>query len=206
MGLDDDLRTYYDAEALAGRRGIRDGMRHDLRRRFAEVLRAERLAALVDVGAGPGIETADWIADGVAAVAVDLGLENCRLAGGQGVAAVAASLYDLPFAGSCFPALWTMSTFVHVPHARKDEALAELIRVVRPGAPLGIGTWGGRDFEGHPEFGDFRPYRFFSLMEHDAWRSTLSAHGDVESFDTFGPVDGSGWEYQFAVLRAGDAR
>jgi SAM-dependent methyltransferase len=201
VGLDDDLRAYYDAEARAGRRGVRDEMRHQLRRRFAAILRSEDRRRLIEVGAGPGIEAADWVADGHDVVAVDLGVENCRVAATHGVSAVAASLSELPVRDARFDALWTMSTFVHVPHDRKHDALDELVRVVEPGAPLGVGTWGGRDFEGHPEFGDLRPYRFFSLMEHDDWRATLAAHGELESFETFAPRDDSGWEYQFAVLR-----
>ena len=94
-----------------------------------------------------------------------------------------------------------MSTFVHVPHARFDEAITEMIRVVRPGGLLGIGTWGGRDFEGHPEFGDIRPYRFVSLAAHDRWRTMLEAHATVTDFQTFESDNPSGWEYQFASLQ-----
>lgn len=201
MDLDADLRAYYDAEARDGRRSGHSGFRVGLRERYATTLHAEGRRRVVDVGAGPGIDTAGWVADGFAAVGIDLAFENCRVAARRGLAAITASLYAIPVADATFDALWTMSTFVHVPLDRKDEALAEMIRTVAPGGPLGIGTWGGKDFDGVHEFGELRPFRFFSLMSHDRWRTVLAGHGDVERFETFADTR-SDWEYQFAVLRA----
>lgn len=138
---------------------------------------------------------------GFDAIGVDLTPENVVTMRARGAVGAAASLYALPFAAGTFDALWTMSTFVHVPHDRFDEAMHELVRVVTPGAPVAIGTWGGRDFEGVPEFGEFRPYRFFSLASHDRWRSMLERHGQLEHFETFPPTQPSGWEYEYAVVR-----
>ena len=69
---------------------------------------------------------------------------------------------------------------MHVPHDRFDETIGEMLRIVVPGAPLAIGTWGGRDFEGIVPFGDLRPHRFFSLASHDRWREMFARHGDVD--------------------------
>lgn len=204
--LDADLTAYYDAEARAGRRTGHGPLREALRAGFADLLQSERRSRIVDVGAGPGLDTDRWQAEGNAVVGVDLAHANVELMRQRGLAGVTASLYRLPFADGAFDALWTMSTFVHVPHDRFDAAIGEMLRVVRPGAPLGIGTWGGIDFEGHPEYGDLRPYRFFSLAGHERWHAMLAEHGDVERFETFDPNDPSGWEYQFAVLRAPRAR
>jgi hypothetical protein len=77
-----------------------------------------------------------------------------------------------------------------------------LLRVVGPGSPLGIGTWGGRDFEGVVESGELRPYRFFSLASHDRWRALLACQAIVEEFHTFEASSSDGWKYQFAVVRA----
>lgn len=202
VSFDADLIAYYDAEARAGRRTDTGPLRRDLQARFATQLTVEGRARILDVGAGPGLDTGDWVADGFAAVGLDLGFANGELMRRRGLAAVVGSLYELPFRAGAFDALWTMSTFVHVPHDRFDEAISELLRVVRPGAPLGIGTWGGLDFEGHPEVGDILPYRFFSLASHDRWREMLSCHGELESFETYHPNRDIDWEYQFAVLRS----
>ena len=199
--LDRDLIAYFDAEATGGHRVGHGALRHELRARFAEELRANDLTHLVDVGAGPGLDTEDWQRVGFDVVGLDLAHENVRLMHQRNLRAVTGSLYTLPFHTHSFDALWTMSTFVHVPHARFDEAIAEMIRVVCPGGLLGIGTWGGQDFEGVPEFGDIRPYRFFSLASHDRWHDMLSQHATIKSFDTYAQPGANDWHYQFALLK-----
>lgn len=201
MGLDADLTAYYDAEARAGVRGELDTMRVDIRNHFIELMRQEGRCRLVDVGSGPGRDTLAFQHDGFDTIGVDLAPANAVVMRERGAVGAAASMYALPCADATFNGLWTMSTFVHVPHDRFDEAMNELVRVVTPEAPLAIGTWGGRDFEGVPEFGELRPYRFFSLASHDRWRSVLERHGQLEHFETFPPTKPSGWEYQYAVLR-----
>lgn len=202
MALDDDLIAYYEAEARGGHRRGHGQLRHDLRHRFRSLLHTEQRSTLVDVGAGPGLDTCAWHDDGFSVVGIDLAHGNTRRIADHSTAAVTASLYELPFPNDQFDALWTMSTFVHVPRDRFDDAIGEMLRVAAPGAPLAIGTWGGRDFEGIVEFGELRPFRFFSLSSHDRWQHLLERHGDLEVFETFDPHDTAGWEYQFAVLRA----
>ncbi len=203
MALDADLTAFYEAEARAGLRGELDPMRVGIRDGFIELLDRECHRRLVDVGAGPGRDTAVFRDRGFDVVGVDLAPANVVLMRAQGLDGVAGSLYALPFPDGSFDALWTMSTFVHVPHDRFDDAITELLRVVTPGGPLAIGTWGGREYEGISEFGELRPYRFFSLAAHDRWRSMLERRGDLEHFETFPPNQLGGWEYQYAVLRAG---
>lgn len=202
MDGDDDLIAYYDAEALGGHRTAVGEYRHALRDGFARLLTDEGRRRLVDVGAGPGLDAQAWRRDGFGVIGLDLSGANCARMGAVGVTGVAGSLYAMPFRDGSFDALWTMSTFVHVPHHRFDEAIREMLRVVRPGAPLGIGTWGGHEYEGVPAFGHLRPYRFFSLAAHDRWRQMLDRHGVVERFEVHDPHAGDGWQYQFAVLRS----
>lgn len=200
--LDADLILYYDAEARGRHRVSHGDLRIGLRQRFAARLRATGRLKLIDVGSGPGLDTEEWQRDGFTVVGLDLAAANVELMHQRGLNAVTGSLYQLPFRTGAFEALWTMSTFVHVPDERFDEAITEMIRVVRPGAPLGIGTWGGQDFEGVPEFGELRPYRFFSLASHERWREMLSRHGQLDVFETYESASTDGWEYQFAILRA----
>lgn len=200
--LDADLMAYYEAEAARRLRGKSGSQRDGLYATFRDLLRSEGRSRLVDVGAGPGTDTVRWQDDGFDVIGVDLAHGNVVRMRDQGVPGVVASLYQLPLPRGMFEALWTMSTFVHVPDARLDEAISELVRVVDPGSPLGIGTWGGMDFEGVPEFGELRPYRFFALRSHDRWRDLLAAHGSVEQFHSFDATGTHGWEYQFAVLRS----
>ena len=110
MALDADLIAYYDAEARGEHRSAHGDLRLELRRRFAELLRYGEVRTLIDVGAGPGLDTALWAADGFTAVGVDLAHANVERMRDVGLAGVTGSLYVLPFRSETFDALWTMST------------------------------------------------------------------------------------------------
>ena len=201
MGLDADLIAFYEAEAHGRYRVALGELRTSLRSEFAALLRSEQRDGLVDVGAGPGLDTERWSADGFRVIGLDLAHANVEIIRARGLGAVTGSLLGLPFRVGAFEAAWTMSTLVHVPDDAVDDAMTELIRVVEPGGLIAIGTWGGRDFEGVPEVGALRPYRFFALRSHERWQRQLGAHGSVERFAVFEPDRTSGWEYQFAVVR-----
>ena len=171
--LERRLAEYYDQEGRA-RTAMPLGQRRvEQRSAFVDLLRRERRQRVIDVGSGPGRDALVF---------------------------AAATVLALPFRPAAFDAGWTMSTLVHVPDDRWDLALASITTVLKAGAPLAIGLWGGPDDERwHPPRGGL-PSRFFSLRSHDRAQEMLRRHGELESFLTWsdGPSD---WEYQFAVLR-----
>lgn len=199
--LDASLVAYYDAEAAAGARVEQGELRTTLRGEFARLLSAEGRRTVLDVGAGPGLDVAGFTAAGLVAFGLDLAPGNVVVMRDRGVAGVVGSIYDLPMADGALDAVWTMSTLVHVPDTRLSDAVAELLRVVRPGGPVAIGSWGGRDWEGSADFTRFDPPRFFSLRAHDRWHAFLASVAQVEHVASY-TTEQPGWEYQFAVLRA----
>lgn len=199
-GLDADLTAYYEAEAAAGARTEHGSLRRSLLADFVAVMTAEHRHAVVDVGAGPGLDVAGFGDAGLHPVGIDLAPGNVRRMRERGLHGLVGSIFALPLATGEAEAVWTMSTLVHVPDARLEVALGELVRVVRPGGPIGIGTWGGRDWEGTSDVTRFDPARFFALRSHDRWGDVLARWGRVERFDTW-TTDQPGWEYQFAVIR-----
>lgn len=198
--LEAQLAAYYDREGTA-RRAMPLGVgRLEGRGSFVELTRREGRRTVLDVGSGPGRDALALTADGLDVTAVDRSSGHVRLATRAGVRALVASVLALPFPPASFDAGWTMSTLVHVPDDRWDRAMASLTAVLRPGAPLAIGLWGGVDEEHwQPPQGGL-PTRFFSRRSHERVRSMLTRHGDVESFTTFAG-NLPGWDYQFAVLR-----
>jgi SAM-dependent methyltransferase len=162
----------------------------------------ERRRTVIEVGCGPGRDAAALAGAGLTTLACDLSFGPLRLAAERGVAAVQASMLTLPFATGRFAAAWTMSTFVHVPDAVVATAISELVRVVEPGGPIGIGTWGGVDAEAVSDRDSIRPARLFCRRSHSRWRDLLGEHGVVERFDAFVLDDEpAGWDYQFAIVR-----
>jgi SAM-dependent methyltransferase len=198
---DRDLATYYDQEATI--RAMRTVGAGRARRRddFARLLADERRPSLLEIGTGPGRDAVAFMADGVAVIGVDLSAEPVRLACGEGVDALQASVLDLPFKTRSFDAAWSMSTLLHVPNVDFDAAMSEIVRVVRPGAPIAVGLWGGPDSEGPNEHDTIQPPRFFSIRSDERIRAMLGEHGQVERFDTWSEAGTEGLHYQFAVLR-----
>lgn len=202
MSVERDLSAYYDREAEAGARlamgsrGRRDDLRHD----FVDLLVSEGLGSVVEVGSGPGTDATAFVDAGVDYVGFDLAVGNARVGAGAGLMIVPGSLYAPPFRPTSFDAGWTMSTLLHVPDDRFDEALASTTSLLRRGSPLAIGTWGGVDREFISEADHFDPPRFFSLRSDQRIQSMLSVHGTIESFEAW-PNDRNDWSYQFIVLR-----
>ena len=192
-GIEQQLRSYYEAEADRRLRPIHGERRHDICASFARSLGAEGRASVLDVGAGPASDHASFVASGLGYVGVDLAIGNAVLAAELGQTVVPASLFDLPFADSTFSAGWSMSTFQHVPDERIDEALAEFVRVLEPGAPVTIGLWGGRDeiVDSTSSTSGLQLPRHFTLRTHDRIRSILRRHLVIEREETsaVGPSD-----------------
>lgn len=203
--VEEQLRAYYEAEALARLRPEHGQRRRLICERFASRLKEERRRRVVDVGAGPASDSAPFVAMGIGYFGADLATGNAVVAAELGQTVVPASLFNLPFKSATFPAGWSMSTFQHVPDHQIDAAMAEFVRVLEPGAQVTIGLWGGRDevIESTSSTTGVALPRHFTLRTHDHIRSILNRHLVVESDDTFaaGP---SNWEYHVSTARTSD--
>ncbi len=180
-------------------RGIPEQRAAD-RDRFAAQLVADGRRRVLEIGCGPGVDGAAFAAAGLEWSGVDLApasVEFCRV---HGLDAHVAPVHALPFADDTFAAGWTMSVLMHIADVDIDEALAELVRVLEPGAPLAIGTWGAAATSEGPVRIEGQEPRFFSLRADDRWRAVLQRHGAVEQWATW-PDPRSDWHYQWAVLR-----
>ncbi|NND75345.1 MAG: class I SAM-dependent methyltransferase [Ilumatobacter sp.] len=197
-----ELREYYDREAAAGARLARGsrGRRDRLRAEFVDRLITERRHRVVDIGAGPGTDADAFIDAGLRYAGLDLSVGNARVAFEAGRTVVPGSLYAPPFRPGSFDAGWTMSTLLHVPDDRFDDAVGAVTGLLRPGSPLAIGLWGGLDQELVWDDDHYDPPRFFSVRAHDRIQAMLGRHGVVESFESWDTGRGP-WDYQFTVLR-----
>jgi SAM-dependent methyltransferase len=198
---DRDLATYYDQEAPMRAKRTVGAERARRRDEFTRLLVDERRPSLLEVGTGPGRDAVAFVSAGIAVTGVDLSAEHVRIARGAGVDALQASVLDLPFGTRSFDAAWSMSTLLHVPNVDFDAAVSEIVRVVRPGAPVAVGLWGGPDSEGPNERDTLQPPRFFSIRSDARLRAMLGAHGQLDRFDTWTEPGTEGLHYQFVVLR-----
>lgn len=197
------LATYYEQDAAVRAHRPVDPRRVAARERFIALLDRGR-GRLLEVGIGPGRDATAFVAAGVPVVGVDLAVDHAVRARSTGAAAAVATVRRLPFPDRTFTALWTMSTLMHVPNGAIAGVLAELHRVLTPGALTAIGVWGGPDVEHLSDIDVLDPPRLFSRRSDARWRDLLGTLGTVDDFETWGH-DGGFW-YQWAVVRMPGAR
>lgn len=193
------LRAYYAKEVSARAARNLDQRRIDLRSEFIELLRQEQRASILEIGCGTGQDGTALSEAGLDYAGVDLTPESVQHCRQLGLTAEVASVLELPFPDDTFQAGWTMSTLMHLAHDDLVPALAECARVLRPGAPLTIGMWGGAAPSAEvssTEFGERR----FDRIDDDRLRAALATIGTVERFDTWLRTD-SPWHYQLTLVR-----
>ena len=188
---------------MSGRRIEPSGRRVDVRDHFVELIAGEGRLSVLELGCGPGHERPAFAAAGLDYVGIDLAIGNARLAPRFGAKVVPASLYEPPFTSECFDACWSMSTLMHVPVQRFDEAMAAILEPLRVGAPIGIGLWGSSgdaDREFVSQYDGNSTQRMFSLRTADHNYDLMARHVTVEHFETWsvGPDE---WEYHFGIFR-----
>ncbi|WP_198961237.1 class I SAM-dependent methyltransferase [Pseudonocardia sp. MH-G8] len=195
-----DLAVYYDSEVRERAGRELPAERVARREEFLGLLVAEGRGSVLEIGAGPGRDGSAFAAAGLAYTGVDLAPASIAACRGIGLDVQVASVFDLPFPDAAFEAGWTMSTLLHVAEADLDAALAEVVRVLRPGAPLAVGLWGGEEI-GEGPHGDTEhgPARFFSFRSDARVRDALDRHGALEWWGTW-PGSRS-LHYQFGLVR-----
>ncbi|MGW1339844.1 class I SAM-dependent methyltransferase [Kribbella sp. NPDC002412] len=196
-----DLIDYYTNEVQDRRDRELPDARIDVRKDFVGLLHAEGRRSVVEIGCGPGRDGEALLAAGLDYTGVDLAPASVEACRSLGLTAYVGSVLELPFEDGAFEAGWTMSTLLHVADEDLDAALAEIVRVLQPGAPLGVGLWGDevggervwQDDSGHG------PGRFFSIRTDSAVQEALARHGTIEQWldwSVGGPM-----HYQWALLR-----
>ncbi|MPZ97753.1 MAG: methyltransferase domain-containing protein [Dehalococcoidia bacterium] len=141
----------------------------------------ERLAPgarVVDLGCGPGWESAELEHRGFRAVGLDLTMEMLRYARREQPASghVVGDLRRLPFADGTFEGAWACASLLHVAHADQDTALSEVARVLVPGAPFVCSAQMG-DGEGFVMGAAIKVERFMVYHQPDGLRARLAASG-----------------------------
>lgn len=199
---ENDLIAYYDNEVQA--RAGRDlpDARVSRRTAYLRRLHQEERRTVLEIGCGPGRDGQAIAAAGFSYVGVDLAPASVEVCRGLGLDARVGSVLDLPFEDASFDAGWTMSTLLHVADEDLDQAMSEIVRVLRPGAPLAVGLWGSAT-SGERVWQDdrgFGPGRFFSTRTDDGLRATLERYGDVDEWETWNDDSDGPMHYQWAVV------
>ncbi|MFV0526495.1 MAG: class I SAM-dependent methyltransferase [Acidimicrobiales bacterium] len=194
------LRGYYEEEALRRLRTPPTGRRVATRQRFVSLLGDEGRRSVVDFGSGPGDDGSAFVAAGLRFVGLDLAHGNGVVAAARGVHVVQGSVTAPPFPARSFDAGWSMSVLMHLRDEEVPGAVAAMTDVLRPGAPLVVGLWGGDTGHtvGNRELGGHR--RTFWLRPLEVNLRLIATGGRVEHADRWDLGDDEE-EYQLFQLR-----
>ncbi|MGH0035740.1 MAG: class I SAM-dependent methyltransferase [Myxococcota bacterium] len=169
--MDDPIRTTrttYDAVADAFLENTRDRSR-GAARMDAFAARVGAGAAVLDLGAGPGCDSAELRRRGLRAVSVDLSIGMLRAGAREFPGArVQADLRALPFAAGCVDGVWANASLLHLPPEGLREALREIGRVGRAGAAVHVSVkkGSGAGWE-RQRYGRPRWFQYWSAAELD---------------------------------------
>ncbi|MFB8371936.1 class I SAM-dependent methyltransferase [Pseudarthrobacter sp. NPDC055928] len=209
-GSEQRLAEFYNRRAASGWDHPLSPRRVEARERFIDLLKSEGRHDVLEIGTGPGQDGLKFVQAGIRYTGVDLAEEHVRQARSKGLDVSVASARRLPFADGAFPAVWSMSTLLHIPAADIDGVLRELVRIAAPNAPIAVGLWSGADEEVLNPEDDLESRRFFSRRSDETVRKVFGRHGTIEDFVTWpegtgeesGPGAGN-WtqHYQFLILR-----
>ena len=140
-------------------------------------------ARVLDLGCGPGLESADLHVRSLRPVGVDGSREMLRRARARCPQAhfVHADMLSLPLADGSVDGAWASASLFHVAREDVGEALAEVYRVLRPGGAFYSSVSRGEGEGWVP--GDHTAEVFYANYSEEEWQARLRAAGFV--IDTF---------------------
>jgi SAM-dependent methyltransferase len=169
--------------------------------RFAATL--PRGALVLDVGAGPGIDSAHLRARGLRTISLDFSLGMLRAGMREFPGArVQGDARRLPVASAAIAGVWANASLLHLPAAEAGLALAAIHRVLEPRGLLYVSVKQGVGAEWESDRYDRR--RFFQYWSNESLDAALDAAGfTITSADT-NVRPRNTWLVRLASARAAD--
>ena len=183
----DSLRVSYD-----GRAAWRDQQEKALWKLAERELFLGRVlddggGRLLEIGAGPGHDSAFFASHGLQVVATDLSPAMVGFCRQKGVDAHVMDFLHLDFPAGSFDAVYALNCLLHVPNADLPEVLAVIRAVLRPRGWLYLGVYGGNGDEGPGRNDRHEPARFFSLRTDEQIRGFATRCFSVFDFHVIEP-------------------
>ncbi len=180
--MDENTIQVYNAHALDYDEQTKDFWEHfpnDFLDKFAD----NAQNPILDVGSGPGRDGLLLKNRGLEVVCLDASKEMVKLSLSKGLPSVIGDFLKLPFPDGSFNGVWAYTSLIHVNKADFAKALAEIYRVLAPGAPLGLGMIEGNGESYEYKFKDVnsehpRLFTYYSLQE-------LTSILELSGFNTF---------------------
>ena len=142
-----DPRTYYDKFSLSYNRRRGRGYHALIDELEAAAVPAGRSTRVLEAGCGTGLVMERLRAGGATRLyGIDLSEGMLRIARQERHSVAQASITALPFRDATFDVVYSFKVLAHVPNIR--DALAEILRVVRPGGTAVVEFYNRRSLRG----------------------------------------------------------
>ncbi|OPA72789.1 hypothetical protein BVG16_32130 [Paenibacillus selenitireducens] len=160
------------------------------REEFLNKLLSSDKKKLLEIGAGPGIDSIYFKENGIEVTSVDLSAEMIRYCKEKGLQAYVMDFYHLDFADNTFDAVYALNCLLHVPKNEIGDVLLGIRRIMKPGALFYMGLYGGNDSEGVWENDWCDPKRFFASYSDTSIRTLVGKYFKEISVNTIPLQDG----------------
>lgn len=180
----DSLRAAYDGRAEWRDQRDKEPWKLAERELFASRLLDDGAGRLLEIGAGPGHDSAFFASHGLSVVATDLSPAMVALCRAKGLDAHVRDFLNLGFPAGSFDAVYALNCLLHVPTADLPGVLAAVRAVLRPGGWFYLGSYGGNGAEGPLSDDRHEPARFFSWRTDAQIRVLASQHFTLFDFHT----------------------
>lgn len=193
----DGIRDFYDRDVERREASGYPEWKRAARARFCELLQREGRRRLLEVGAGTGRDARFFLDHGFEVVATDLSPAVVRRCREKGLTAHVMDVLAPHLPPASFDAVHALNCLLHVPGRRLPDALSALGGLLVPDGLCFLGTYGGREQEGHwPDAGG----RFFAFHTDEFMERAAARGFEVVSFDRV-PLPDADLHFQALVLR-----
>ncbi len=171
------MQTYNQVADQYVARGKRNGRWDTPSEHFQQFLNhLPSMAKVLDVGCGPGIETAYFRQAGLLTVGLDFSIGMLKQAQQQvGTGFGQADMRQLPVAAASLDAVWMQASLLHLPRVDAPQAIAEAYRVLRPSGHYYMSVKQGDGEEYIANLAD-QP-RYFIYYQPDEVRQLVTSGG-----------------------------
>ncbi len=198
----DDLRGVYDQDAPQRDKRQQSRWRERIRRECLQQLQAEGKNRLLEIGAGPGNDSAFFAAHNMQVVATDLSPGMIELCQQKGLEAYVMDFLNLDFPANSFDAGYGINCLLHVPKPELPTVLMAIRGLLKPNGLFLMGLYGGIDRDGPWENDLHEPKRYFALYPDAEIQKIVKQTFTLEHFEAIDTGDDNpDIHFQMMILR-----
>lgn len=198
-----ELRGVYDQDAPRRNKRTPAAWRESIRSDYLGQLQAEGKNKLLEIGAGPGNDSAYFALHGLQIVATDLSPGMVELCQQKGLEAYVMDFLNLDFPANSFDAIYAVNCLLHVPKPDLPTVLKAIRRILKKDGVFLLGLYGGIERDGPWENDRHEPKRYFALYPDASIQKIVKQFFTLERFETI-ETDDSGnpdMHFQLMILR-----